>query len=229
MRSFAGLALLVGLSACGSEVEERARPAEPTAAGLVSLSCDGSQGLRPLFARYCSQGRNYMTPEARDALVDAASRLQARYPEAIVRFMDGSGPDGIVPFPPHLSHGDGRQVDLALYYTDTEGHPLADVPDTRNWGGYWPAEPPLPGERVACPEGRSGRAEKPDPPSDRPWRLDNGRTKALVEILIADDRVRRVFIEPHLEERFGLWGHSKVRFAGCQAARHDDHIHVDFF
>lgn len=229
MRSFAGLALLIGLSACGAEVAEPARPAEPTAAGLVSLSCDGSQGLKPLRTRYCRQGRNYMTPEARDALVDAASRLRARYPEAIVRFMDGSGPDGIVPFPPHLSHGDGRQVDLALYYTDTEGQPLTDVPDTRNWGGYWPAEPPLPGERVACPEGRSGRAEKPDPPADRPWRLDNGRTKALVEILIADDRVRRVFIEPHLEERFGLWGHSKVRFAGCQAARHDDHIHVDFF
>ena len=224
-----GLALVIGLSACGRETATPARPPEPTAAGLVSLSCDGSQGLRPLFPRYCSLGRNYVTPDARDALIDAASRLNQRYPEAIIRFMDASGPDGVVPFPPHLSHGDGRQVDLALYYTDTDGNPLADVPDTRKWGGFWPAEPPLPGERVACPEGRPGRAEKPDPPPDRPWRLDDARTKALVEILITDDRVRRVFIEPHLEERFGLWGHSKVRFAGCQAARHDDHIHVDFF
>ncbi|HWW11730.1 MAG TPA: hypothetical protein VN018_04370, partial [Brevundimonas sp.] len=72
-------------------------------------------------------------------------------------------------------------------------------------------------------------AEKPDPPADRPWRLDEARTKALLETLIADHRVRRVLIEPHLERRMGLWGHPKLRFAGCQAARHDDHIHVDFY
>jgi hypothetical protein len=41
--------------------------------------------------------------------------------------------------------------------------------------------------------------------------------------------VRRVFIEPHLKARLDLARLSKVRFAGCRAARHDDHIHVDFY
>ena len=33
------------------------------------------------------------------------------------------------------------------------------------------------------------------------------------------------FIEPHLAKRLGATT-SKIRFQGCKAARHDDHIHV---
>ncbi len=232
MRDTVWLVLGLGLAACQAEPSTNGRDpasAEPNAAGLVRLSCDGSNGLKPLKTRYCSEDRHFMTPTARNSLYDAAALLNQRYPGIVVHFMDGSGPEGVVPFPPHFSHGDGRQVDLALYFTDLEGRPLKDLPDTRSWGGYWPSEPPLPGEQIACPQGREGRAEKPDPPANRDWRLDNERTRALVEILIADRRVRRVLIEPHLEQRFGLWGHPKLRFAGCHAARHDDHIHVDFY
>lgn len=202
---------------------------EPTPAGLVTLPCDGSTPLEPTRPRYCRYNRHFVTPAVRDALISAARTMADRYPGDVLRFMDASGPDGRKPFPPHISHGDGRQIDLGLYYTDREGRPLRTFPDTSAQGGYWPAEPPGPGETPACPQGRSGRAEKPDPPADRAWRLDEVRTKALLETLIADSRVRRVLIEPHLERRLGLWGHPKLRFAGCQAARHDDHLHVDFY
>lgn len=202
---------------------------EPNPAGLVTLPCDGSTPLEPTRPRYCRYNRHFVTPAVRDALISAARTMADRYPGDVLRFMDASGPDGRKPFPPHISHGDGRQIDLGLYYTDREGRPLRTFPDTSAQGGYWPAEPPGPGETPACPQGRSGRAEKPDPPADRAWRLDEVRTKALLETLIADSRVRRVLIEPHLERRLGLWGHPKLRFAGCQAARHDDHLHVDFY
>lgn len=201
----------------------------PNAAGLVSLPCDGSTPLTPLLPRYCRADRHYVTPITRDALIAAADAMAARYPDVVLRFMDASGPDGVKPFPPHLSHGDGRQIDLALIYTDLDGTPLKAFPDTRAYGGYWPAEPPRRGEQVACPGGREARNEKPDPPADRSWRLDEERTIFLIETLIADTRVRRILIEPHLERRLGLWGHPKLRFAGCQAARHDDHLHVDFY
>lgn len=222
--------LLAGCHEVRQTVAWRGEPgsAEPNAAGLVSLPCDASTPLEPTRPYYCRQDRHFVTPAARAALIDAANAVRARYPGEVLRFMDASGPDGVTPFPPHRSHGDGRQIDLGLYYTDVEGRPLKSFPATDRHGGYWPAEPPAPGEEVACPNGRPGRAEKPDPPADRPWRLDEARTKALVEVLAADPRVRRIFIEPHLERRFGLWGHPKLRFAGCQAARHDDHIHVDF-
>ena len=67
-----------------------------------------------------------------------------------------------------------------------------------------------------------------DPPADRAWRLDEDRTRDLLALLVADPRVRRIFVEPHLKTRLGFDGNAKVRFAGCQAARHDDHVHVDF-
>lgn len=233
MRAFvllAGLILLAGCREAAQAVAWRGGPGstEPNAAGLVSLPCDGSTPLEPTRSYYCRRDRHYVTPAARAALIAAANAMRQRWPGEVVRFMDASAPDGVKPFPPHLSHGDGRQIDLGLYYTDVEGRPLDAFPATDRYGGYWPAEPPRPGEQIACPDGRSGRAEKPDPPADRPWRLDEARTKDLVEILAADPRVRRILIEPHLERRFGMWGHPKLRFAGCQAARHDDHIHVDF-
>ncbi len=203
----------------------------PNAAGLVTLPCDGSGHMAAMTERYCRARRNYMTPTARDALLAAGEALAARYPGEVLRYMDGSGEDGIKPFPPHFSHGDGRQVDLALYFETLDGKPMGRLPDTRSWGGWWPSEPPRPGAVNLCPDGpngRQGRAWKPDPPADRNWRLDEARTKALVQILIADPRVKRILIEPHLERRFGLEGHPKLRFAGCKAARHDDHLHVDF-
>lgn len=227
------LATALALSACDRAAVRpwRGQPGStaPNAAGLVSLPCDASTPLEPTRSYYCRENRHYVTPAVRDALVATANAMRGRFPNEVVRFMDASGPGGTKPFPPHLSHGDGRQIDLALYYTDRQGRPLDSFPATDAYGGYWPAEPPRPGEQRACPQGRPGKAEKPDPPSNRPWRLDESRTATLVRILIADPRVRRVFIEPHLERRFGLWGHPKLRFAGCEAARHDDHIHVDFY
>lgn len=201
----------------------------PNAAGLVSLPCDGSTGLAPAKPYYCRVGRHFLTPQARAVMLEAASSIARRHPGSPLYFMDASGPDGVKPFPPHLSHGDGRQLDVALFYTDTAGTPLNRFPDTSRHGGYWPAEPPRPGEDTACPDGRAQEAEKPDPPANRPWRLDETRTRAVLDILLADPRVRRILIEPHLERRLGLWGHPKLRFAGCQAARHDDHMHIDFF
>lgn len=227
------LTLLLALAACSDQlaVPWQGRPGstEPNAAGLVTLPCNGSTLLEPLKDYHCRRDRHFVTPQVREALTTAAHKMQARYPGEVLRFMDASGPTGQKPFEPHLSHGDGRQIDLALYYTDVEGRSLADFPDTRRYGGFWPAEPPRRSEEVACPQGRKGRAEKPDPPADRPWRLDETRTRLLIETLVADPRVRRVLLEPHLERRLGLWGHPKVRFAGCDAARHDDHVHVDFY
>ena len=231
MRAIA-LTLLVALAACSQPpVSWKGQPGsrKPNAAGLVTLPCDGSTPLEPLKSYHCREGRHFVTPSARGALIAAAQVMRDRYPGEVLRFMDASGPTGRKPLEPHLSHGDGRQIDLALYYTDSNGLPLGRFPDTRRYGGYYPAEPPRPGEEDACPQGRKGRAEKPDPPTDRPWRLDEARTRLLIETLIADGRVRRVLLEPHLERRLGLWGQPKVRFAGCQAARHDDHIHVDFY
>jgi hypothetical protein len=58
---------------------------------------------------------------------------------------------------------------------------------------------------------------------DRP--LEPQRTAALVRALVADPRVGKVFLEPPLARQLGLED-AKLRFQGCRAARHDDHIHA---
>jgi hypothetical protein len=199
----------------------------PNAAGLVRLPCDGSEPLRPAHPFYCSRDRIYVRPEARDVLVDAAREMARRYPGTVITFMDASGADGRVPFEPHLSHGDGRQVDLSLFYTSLDGSRIDGSPPGSRPNGYGNYEPPRTGDPQPC-RGIDRPNDDRDPPADRAWRLDEARSRSLTEILAGDRRVRRILIEPHLERRFGMEGEDKLRFAGCQAARHDDHLHVDF-
>jgi hypothetical protein len=51
------------------------------------------------------------------------------------------------------------------------------------------------------------------------------RTKALVNMFVSEYEIGKIFIEPHLKTRLKLTS-DKIRFHGCQAVRHDDHIHV---
>ena len=41
----------------------------------------------------------------------------------------------------------------------------------------------------------------------------------------APDGLTRIFLEPHLVKKWGITG-GVVGFQGCNAARHDDHIHL---
>ena len=62
-------------------------------------------------------------------------------------------------------------------------------------------------------------------PLNRALRLDEARTQALIRALLHDTRVAKVFVEPSLAARLGVSG-EKLRFQGCRAARHDDHVHM---
>lgn len=211
---------LLALTGCAPQGTQTA--VKPNAAGLVALPC-GLGPLRPFSTGYCYFNRNFVTPQARDVAVKAAAAVASQYPGVVVYYMDASGPDGHKPFAPHLSHGDGREIDLALFYADADGHPLFKPPGLTGYRNY---EPPRPGDPVMC-VGQKGGARDPDPPAGRHWRLDEARTRALVVAVTSDARVRRVFLEPHLKVRLGLQGDAKIHFQGCHAARHDDHLHVD--
>jgi hypothetical protein len=58
----------------------------------------------------------------------------------------------------------------------------------------------------------------------RNYRIEEARTRAAVSWLANDGRVEKVFLEPHLQQSLRV-NYAKVRFQGCRAARHDDHIH----
>lgn len=198
--------------------------AEAPANGLVPLPCGGDGPLRPVSRGYCLTRHNYVTPAARTALLAAAAQVAAEHPGAVVLYMDASWPQGTRPMPPHLSHGDGREIDLAVFFQRPDGRTLPRPPSL---SGYNAFEPPRREAERSC-VGVAGPHRQPDPPAARPWRLDAARTADLIRALSAERRVRRIFIEPHLKRRLGFARDGKVRFAGCQAARHDDHLHVDF-
>jgi len=219
------LALLLCLSPASTAV---ANADAPSPAGLVALPC-GAGPLQPVAQRYCRDRKHYVTPAARAVLLKTADRLTRKHPGLVVRYMEASWPSGVRPMPPHFSHGDGRQIDLVLFYQDRAGRPLAGPakPYGRHAPGYGAFEPPRREADRVC-TGLKTPHDMPDPPSSRPWRLDDERTADLVRMLSAEPQVRRIFIEPHLKKRLGFLSDTKVRFAGCKAARHDDHIHVDF-
>ena len=222
MRLAAAAAAAGLVAACQpvTTTEPVARPAP----GLVALPCEARGALRPVSTSYCARHRHYVTEPALAALSDAAAGVARRHPGAVVLYMEASWPRGEKPMPPHVSHGDGRQIDLALFYATRDGRPLASPPTASGYGAFEP--PSREAERVCVPD--SGHHDRPDPPAGRGWRLDDERTAELIRMLSADSRVRRIFVEPHLKQRLGFGGDPKVRFAGCAVARHDDHLHIDF-
>jgi hypothetical protein len=223
----AGVVLILGLTFAACHSPPPPRP-KPNPAGLVTLTCGKTGPIAPTGLVHCLRGRNYVTPPARAALINAAARIEAQFPGSRLLYMEASWASGKKPMPPHLSHGDGRQIDLAMFYQDRAGKPLTGPP-TLDPNGYGAYEPPRTEAARACAHGERGWFERPDPPKSRNWRLDEARTRLLIRTLAGDPRVRRIFVEPHLKARLGFAANGKVRFAGCGAARHDDHIHVDFY
>jgi hypothetical protein len=193
--------------------------------GRVPLPCQG-EVLRSQSWVYCALMRNFVTPEMRDVATDAARAVAVAYPGTVTLTLDGSFPflDGM-PLVPHLSHDDGEKLDFAFYYADT----------------FYGAGDYLPGLTDA-PIGyfsflRLG--EETCPPAwptlrwDLRWMeplhlflgLEPKRTRALVLALSRDPRVTKIFVEPAVATALGV-ADDKIRFQGCRAARHDDHIHV---
>lgn len=189
--------------------------------GRVPLPCQG-EVLRAQSPLYCAMLRNYVTPELASVARTAALAVAARHPGTVTLALDGSFPflDGI-PLAPHLSHDDGEKLDLAFYYQDESGY-LAG--QTASPLGYFAFESM---DIETCP--RRWLTLRWDMgwfrPLVRDLTLEPERTATLIRVLLADPRVSKVFVEPPLSEKLGLQG-EKLRFQGCRAARHDDHIHV---
>ena len=202
-------------------------------AGRTPLPCldAGPTQAAALNPLYCVMNRQYVVPEMKDHADALAAHMHDTFPGTRTRTLDGSFPffDGF-PLLPHLSHDDGQKLDLAFYYTDADGtYKLAQA---RWFLGYFAFETPEPGTPVSCPDNErlSMRWDLEWlQPYLRDWPLDEARTGAALRWLV-DNPVGsdyRIFIEPHLALRLGVKS-EHIGFQGCRAARHDDHIHLQF-
>ncbi|MEM8617828.1 MAG: hypothetical protein AAGF20_12955 [Pseudomonadota bacterium] len=189
--------------------------------GRQQLPCE-IETLLSQHPFFCQSGRNYVLNEF-VPVIEAWARSYYEQTNTPLVYLDGSGatPKRLWP---HRSHGSGHQLDIAFPYLKTDGAALARAPFDLGYGSY---EPPRLGETVSC-AGVARPFDLGDPKEDRGWQLDDERLRAMLRIILEDPRMKRIFLEPHLTKRLGFEGHPKIGFAGCSAARHDDHIHVIF-
>ncbi|SFJ32752.1 hypothetical protein [Jannaschia pohangensis] len=189
--------------------------------GRVPMACGAEGPLRIASPVYCLLNRHYGTPELAAVLNDLSRDMTRRHPDATVQLLDANFPffDGF-PLLPHLSHADGRKADVALFYLDPDGAP---GPALRSPLGYFAFED----GPTDCPPRRL--TLRWDLAWLQPlWRdlsLDRVRTRDLLALLAADERVGRIFVEPHLRATLDI-DRPTFGFQGCRAARHDDHIHL---
>jgi hypothetical protein len=200
--------------------------------GRVALPC-GAQDGRPFAAAhpiYCVLNRNYVEPRLVVLLTELSRAIDRDFPGTTTLYLDANFPfmRGF-PLLPHLSHHDGRKLDLAYYYAASNGSYLPS--ELRSPIGYWAFEQPGPGDSSPCSRSswltlRWDMAALQALYPSRPMEAE--RTRAALAWLVSEGPrlgVERVFIEPYLAARLGVTS-PLLGFQGCRAARHDDHIHL---
>lgn len=199
--------------------------------GRLPLPLIETNHLKPLTFLTCLLNRHYVRKELKEVALHAADEMHTAFPSTTIHYLDGNFPFiNNFPLLPHLSHNDGKKLDLAFCYLESAtGKETNDCPSVI---GYGICEEPMASEKNTaqfCAQRGywkySFLTHVVPQENGKNFQLDNKRTKKLVNLLTADKSIGKLFIEPHLVARLEL--HSdKIRFHGCQAVRHDDHIHV---
>ncbi len=191
-----------------------------------------STNLRPHNYLTCFLNRQYVRPALRKAALEVADHLAADYPGTVLLYLDAGHPfwDGY-PLIPHLSHNDGEKLDLAFFWKNARtGGPATGTPSAIGYGVF---VDPGPGEErtaeICAQKGywQYGYMEQFVPQTrKKDFVLDETRTRAMTKLFCEHPAIGKAFIEPYLKKRLGLQDLDKIRFHGCQAVRHDDHLHV---
>ncbi len=199
--------------------------------GRVPLPLLQTNNVQPANVITVLLNRNYVRPELRDATYEVAKIMNDKYPGTILNYLDANFPF-IDKFPlfPHLSHSDGKKLDVSFHYLNVEtGEYTNEVP---SWLGYGVSEDPRQGEfdrpRDCTQKGYwqySFLTRTISQKNKVKYPFDPIRTKDLINFYIDQKNIGKILIEPHLKERLRLTS-NKVRLHGCNAVRHDDHIHV---
>lgn len=202
--------------------------------GRVPLPLFASEELplKPAGLWICLTNRHYVKPALLEAITSVAQEVRQAYPGTEIIYLDANFPflDGF-PLLPHRSHEDGRKLDICYLYKDAGSGERVNLPPT--WLGYGYSEVPKKDEYnqiEVCEEKgywqysllnkliiRKGKTR---------FVFDEEANTTLLREIAQQPGVERIFIEPHLKTRLGLQNISKIRFHGCQAVRHDDHIHL---
>jgi len=188
--------------------------------------------IRPANLLTCFFNRHYVKPSLLKIVEEVAQEINKGKKEPIeIIYLDANFPfiDGF-PLLPHKSHDDGEKLDIAFLFTNQEGQ---RVNKRMSFTGYG-----------ACIISQKGETNMPQKCAEKgyfqysllkkitsqstiqQYEFDLKTNRTLLKLFAQHPRIGKIFIEPHLKERLKLSGYKKIRFHGCGAVRHDDHIHV---
>ncbi|WP_196893831.1 hypothetical protein [Aureivirga marina] len=172
--------------------------------------------------------RNYVTPELNTVLEKTAKCIEKQpfkinYLDANFPFLNG------FPLFPHLSHNDGKKIDISFIY-ETKNGKITNK--QKSFSGYGDFVKPKKQEFDQTNYCKSKGFFQYDFTKyatfgkiNQELRFSEKGTKKLIQCFLKNQNVGKIFLEPHLKNRLHLTN-SKIRFQGCRAVRHDDHIHV---
>jgi len=172
--------------------------------------------------------RNYVKPEMNGLLLRAEQNLegtniQINYLDANFPFIDR------FPLLPHLSHNDGKKLDISLTYETKEGQISEKLKSNSGYGVFEEPRTSEHNQAKLCLEKGYLQYDYPKymtfGTKNEELKFSEKGTKRLIQAILKEDNLGKLFIEPHLKERLNL-DHSKIRYHGCRAVRHDDHIHI---
>ena len=204
-------------------------PIIATSFGRVPLPVISEKNLGPRTIWTVLLNRHYVRPALKEMALEVSETMGEKYPGIRINYFDANHPflKGY-PLVPHLSHNDGKQLDLGFIYNDVASGSLSA--ETPSAIGYGISEEPRKNE---IDEPSKCSFNKTYSLMDRIYPKGSKSDYIFNEAITADligsfakrENVTKVFLEPHLKSRLKL--HSgKIGPAGCGAVRHDDHFHV---
>lgn len=196
--------------------------------GRVKIENNKNLKAHNLITEICN--RNYVNLKLNSILKEVSINLNTNFPGIKLIYLDANFPffDGF-PLLPHLSHNDGKKIDLSFIYEDENNRIVNLKPSNSGYGIFVkPIKKEINQTNICIKNGY--------------WQYDFTKhltfgscklnlkisekaTQKLIQILLEKPSTSKIFIEPHLKTRLKLTN-SKIRFHGCQAVRHDDHIHL---
>ncbi len=187
-----------------------------------------SEKIQPTNYMTILLNRNYVKSELNTLLKNVEQNLNGTgirisYLDANFPFIDK------FPLLPHLSHNDGKKIDLSLIYETKEGKISSEQKSISGYGVFVEPKSSEINQIRTCLEKGYFQYDYPKyltfGTKHKDLAFSNKGTKALIESILAEDNLGKLFIEPHLKKRLQL-NHHKIRYQGCRAVRHDDHIHI---
>ena len=202
----------------------------------MPLGINGPLKPRTLLTVLCN--RHYVRPQLRAIVSEHAHRLADAHDGLHINYLDANFPFSMklpigtlrkgFPLLPHLSHNDGRKLDIAFVYRDAATGKLSN--GTPSGIGYGISEEPLPGEydrpkacrgsaSYSCIHDHWPQGAKAD------YSFDPVITRQMINGFARDQRIEKILLEPHLTQRLSLH-QAKIKPVQCGSVRHDDHVHI---